>query len=40
MALKAIDIKLVIINNSETLNILQAVIEKVWNKGKDRAKLI
>ena len=40
MAFKAINTKPVIINNLETLNILQAVIEKVWNEGKDKTKLI
>ena len=40
MALKAINTKPVIISNLETLNILQAVIKKVWNKGKDGAGLI
>ena len=40
MALKAINAELVIISNSETLNILRAIIEKVRNKGKDGAGLI
>ena len=40
MALKAINTKLVIISNLKTLNILQAVVKKVQNKGKDRAGLI
>ena len=40
MALKAIDAEPVIISNSETSNMLRAVIEKVRNKGKDQAGLI
>ena len=40
MALKAIDAELVIISNLETLNMLQAVVKKVQNKGEDGTKLI
>ena len=40
MAFKAINTKLVIISNLKTLNMLQAVIKKVQNKGKDRVRLI
>ena len=40
MAFKAINTELVIISNLETLNILQAVVEKVWNEGEDRVELI
>ena len=40
MALKAIDTELVIISNLKTLNILQAIIKKVQNKGEKRTKLI
>ena len=40
MALEAINTELVIISNLETLNILQAVVEKVWNKGKNGVGLI
>ena len=40
VAFKAINTKPVIINNLETLNILQAIIKKVWNKGKNKTKLI
>ena len=40
MVFKTINIKLVIISNLKTLNILQAVIEKVWNKGENGVGLI
>ena len=40
MAFEAINTEPVIINNLETLNMLQAIIKKVWNKGKDGARLI
>ena len=40
MALKAINAKLVIISNLETLNMLQAIIKKVRNKGKNKIGLI
>ena len=40
MDFKTINTELVIINNLETLNILQAIIKKVQNKGKNRTKLI
>ena len=40
MALKAIDAKPVIISNLKISNMLQAVVEKVWNKGENGIKLI
>ena len=40
MALKAIDAEPVIVSNSETSNMLQAIIEKVRNKSKDGARSI
>ena len=40
MALKTINTEPVIISNLKILNILQAVIKKVQNKGKNGAGLI
>ena len=40
MTLEAIDTEPVIIGNLKTLNMLQAIVEKVQNKGENGAGLI